>query len=53
MSVAIDVGDMALGFSLEGTLGRVNLFEIIDARWAVLITFTHAFEPVSVSEHYL
>lgn len=46
----IDCGDSAVGFSLNSTLGAVNFFDIIDAKWAVLVTITHAKDPVATTD---
>lgn len=48
--IIIDVGDEVPGFDLESQLGRIFFREIIDSKWAVLITFCDAFDPVATTE---
>ncbi len=46
----IDVGDEVPGFDLDSQLGRIFFREIIDSKWAVLLTFCDAFDPVATTE---
>ncbi len=46
----IDVGDEVPGFSLDSQLGSIFFREIIDGKWALLVTFNKAFDPVATTD---
>ena len=46
----IDVGDEIPGFTLDSQLGSIFFREIIDGKWALLVTFGKTNDPVSTTD---
>ena len=46
----VDLGDEVPNFTLESQVGMITWHDLIDAKWAILITFHNAFDPVATTE---
>ncbi|KAJ1411188.1 hypothetical protein B484DRAFT_402712 [Ochromonadaceae sp. CCMP2298] len=45
-----DVGDEVPDFDLDSPQGRISLHDLIDGRWALVVTFGSAFDPVATTD---
>ena len=45
-----DIGDEVTDFNLDSQMGQISFRDYIDGKWAVVVTFGKAFEPVSTTE---
>ncbi len=46
----VDIGDQALDFSFDSQLGMISFHDYIDGKWAFLLTFSKAFDPVALTD---
>lgn len=44
------MGDEIIPITLESQVGTVNIRDLIDSKWGMLITFDKAFDPVATTE---
>jgi len=47
---AVDVGDLMPPIALDSQVGRVDLHDLIDGKWLLLVTFNKAFDPVATTD---
>ena len=46
----VDIGDEVPNWTLESHVGNITWHDLIDSKWAVLLTFGAAFDPVATTE---
>ena len=46
----LDVGDPVPDFSLDSQVGRIDLHDLIDGKWCLIVTFGSAFDPVATTD---
>jgi len=46
----LDVGDPVPDFSLDSQVGRIDLADMIDGKWCLVVTFGSAFDPVATTD---
>ena len=44
------MGDELIPITLESQVGTLNVRDLIDSKWGMIITFDKAFEPVATTE---
>lgn len=46
----VEIGDECPNFTLESQVGMITWHDLIDGKWALLLTFNTAFDPVATTE---
>jgi thioredoxin-dependent peroxiredoxin len=46
----LDVGDQIPDFTLDSQVGKIDFHDLIDGKWALVVTFGSAFDPVATTD---